>query len=265
MRFREESKSKPSCAKVWRDKTTERDPLFCPPRPHDIQASHPPHPRALTTVNHSHQEPLPRQLLLSPTTPPPEQSPSTSPSPTGLSCERYITRAYCPFFVASQTPVRHDLHVSLEPATTQYKGIRSSTKEQAFGNCVSGSISCEKQPRRSTLSGRPGTAKRDHILPPSLELLCTHKLRWREHGTMISLFVYPLLCCPLLKLRGGAVLRPPRKQARSLKHHEHMLTGFAISLDQAAPHRRLRRRQILLPAALQRRLLHSLIHHYYRN
>jgi hypothetical protein len=79
MRFREESKSKPSCAKVWRDKTTERDPLFCPPRPHDIQASHPPHPRALTTVNHSHQEPLPRQLLLSPTTPPPEQSPVNKP------------------------------------------------------------------------------------------------------------------------------------------------------------------------------------------
>jgi hypothetical protein len=212
------------------------------------------------TKNHSHVNYFSLPLRHHRSSPP-----STSPSPTGLSCERYITRAYCPFFVASQTPVRHDLHVSLKPATTQYKGIRSSTKERAFGNCVSGSIFCEKQPRRSTLSGRPGTAKRDHILPPSLELLCTHKLRWRERGTMISLYVYPLLCCPLVKLRGGAVLRPPRKQARSLKHHEHMLTGFAISLDQAAPHRRLRRRQILLPAALQRRLLHSLIHHYYRN
>jgi hypothetical protein len=153
----------------------------------------------------------------------------------------------------------------LEPTTTQYKEIRSSPKEQASGNCASGSLSCEKQPRRSTLSGRPGTAKRDHILPPSLELLCTHKLRWRERGTMISLYVYPLLCCPLVGPRGGAVQRPPTKQARTLKRFKQMLTGSAISVDQAAPHRRLRRWQILLSAALQRRLLHSLFHHHYRN
>jgi hypothetical protein len=96
-------------------------------------------PSLLTTPtkNRSHDN-------YSPTTPPLEQSPPTSPSPAGLSCERYITRAYCSFFVASQTPVRHALHVSLEPATTQYKGIRSRTKEQAFGNCASGSLSCEK-------------------------------------------------------------------------------------------------------------------------
>lgn len=43
-------------------------------------------------------------------------------------------------------------------------------------------------------------------------------------------------------------------------------TDNAIPLtDQAAAHRRLRRGQVLLPAALQRGLVHALLHHHHRH
>jgi hypothetical protein len=88
------------------------------------------------------------------TAPPSEASPApTNDSPPGLSCERYLLRAY---HHVSLSPVRRRPgtlnHVARQLATTQYKGIRPRTKEQAFGDLSP----CERQPRRSTLSGRPG-------------------------------------------------------------------------------------------------------------
>jgi hypothetical protein len=51
-------------------------------------------------------------------------------------------------------------HVSCEPTTPQYKGIRSIANEQAFGNCASGSLSTRKTAAPPTLSGRPGNTLR---------------------------------------------------------------------------------------------------------
>ena len=113
--------------------------------------------------HHRCQPPLPPSLDSTTTTttpipptaaPPSEPSPApTNDSPPGLSCERYILRAY---HQRPLSPVRRRSgtlnHVARTPATTQYKGFRPSLREQAFGNLSP----CELQPRRSTLSGRPG-------------------------------------------------------------------------------------------------------------
>ena len=100
------------------------------------------------------------------TTPPHTASPSepsptpTNDSPPGLSCERYLLRAY---HHVSLSPVRRRPgtlnHVARQFATTQYKGIRPSTKERAFGDLSP----CERQPRRSTLTGRPGISTCAHF------------------------------------------------------------------------------------------------------
>jgi len=89
-------------------------------------------------------------------------------------------------------------HVSCEPATIRYKEIRPITNEQASGNCASGPLFAKD----SRAADSKWTTGKHHARPRYLDChfrpLGIFTLRWRERGTMISLYVYPSMRCQVV-------------------------------------------------------------------
>lgn len=102
-------------------------------------ASYPAHSQDTTTAT------TPPPPTLPPPQPPPEPSPANK-QPSARSQLRTVSPSrllpvLCRSSDAGPTP---SPTFPWNPATTQYKEIRSSTSEQASGNCASGSLSLSK-------------------------------------------------------------------------------------------------------------------------
>lgn len=106
-------------------------------------------------------------------------------------------------FVASQTPARY-----AEPRcshTCDDTIQRNPTEHQRAS--FRGSLSLRNTAAPLYSKWTTGTHhlsplhRNHHLEPPS-----THTLRWRERGTMISLYVYPHMRCLLVARRSGAAI-----------------------------------------------------------
>ena len=104
----------------------------------------------------------------------------------------------------------------------------------------------------------------DHIFlssPPSVEIppfivtLCINLVHGRADASLSR---------PLSRRRGN----PSRPCSHAVAGLMTLTAGFPALppyLDQAAPDRRLRRRQVVLLAALQRGFVHAVLHHHHRH